>query len=96
MIRGAGRALLAGEKKYDSWNFIKGHGRLQLCAAAIRHLLYIMEEEFVDEDTTALLDGDVVYHWDCVVANMNMLIYQYYSGTLINDSPKLEDIKDEK
>jgi hypothetical protein len=87
LIEGVGNALRAGELKYAAWNFVKGHGRLQLCAAMMRHLLKMMAGEDVDEDCTARL-GRTVYHWDCLLACVNMFIYQRELGTLIEDSPQ--------
>jgi len=85
-MEGTGNAMGAGEIKYDGWNFLKGHGRLQLCAAILRHTFAIMRGEDVDANTTAIF-GKTVYHWDCIGANINMMIWQREYGTLIEDRP---------
>ena len=86
VILGIGNAMAAGEIKYKSWNFLKGHGRLQLCSAIIRHTCAIMRGEDVDRETSELLGRDV-YHWDCIGANVNMLVWQRDYGTLKEDRP---------
>ncbi len=86
LFLGVGNAMRAGEIKYGDWNFIKGHGRLRLCAAIIRHTLHIMKGDYVDTDTSELL-GKTVFHWDCICANVNMMIFQNAYGTLKNDLP---------
>jgi len=83
---GVGNAMAAGAIKYDDWNFLKGHGKLQLCAAILRHTAEIMKGNDIDEDTTKLL-GRTVYHWDCVGSCINMMIWQRERGTLKQDLP---------
>lgn len=85
---GVGNAMRAGEIKYGDWNFLKGHGRLQLCGAILRHTAAIMRGEDVDADTSALL-GKTVYHWDCIGANINMMVWQMEYNTLIEDRPPI-------
>ena len=92
---GVGNAMRAGEMKYGDWNFLKGHGKLQLCSAILRHTYAIMKGEDIDADTTALL-GKTVYHWDCVGANINMMIWQREYGTLKDDKPSPFKMVEEK
>ena len=87
---GVGNAMRAGEMKYGDWNFLKGHGKLQLCGAILRHTYAIMKGEDIDTDTTNLL-GRTVYHWDCIGSNINMMIWQREYGTLTEDRPVNEN-----
>jgi uncharacterized protein YuzB (UPF0349 family) len=85
-VLGVGNAMTAGAMKYDSWNFLKGHGRLQLCSAILRHTYAIMKGELIDAELTERL-GRTVYHYDCIGANINMMIWQLEYGTSIEDKP---------
>ena len=85
-VLGVGNAMAAGEIKYGGWNFLKGHGKLQLCSAILRHTYAIMKGEDVDDNTTELF-GRTVYHWDCIGANINMMIWQREHNSLIEDRP---------
>jgi hypothetical protein len=91
---GIGNAMRAGELKYGGWNFLKGHGKLQLCSAIIRHTAAIMRGEDIDQDTSDFL-GKTVYHWDCIGANINMMIWQREYGTLQEDKPPLVQSNDD-
>ena len=86
LMEGIGNAMGAGEIKYGDWNFLKGHGRLQLLSAVLRHTFALMRGEDVDKDTTELF-GRNIYHWDCIGANINMLLWQREYGTLTEDRP---------
>ena len=86
MVLGTGNAMGAGKIKYGDWNLLKGHGKLQLCAAILRHTYAIMKGEDVDKDTTELL-GRTVFHYDCICASVNMMIWQRAMGTQKSDRP---------
>lgn len=83
---GCGNAMGAGEIKYGGWNFLLGHGRMQLLAAIERHTACMKLGELIDADTTALW-GATVYHSDCIAACLNMMYWQEEYGTLIEDRP---------
>ncbi len=89
LMLGIGDAMGAGKIKYGDWNFLKGHGRLQLCAAILRHTFAIMRGELIDADTTALFGRDI-YHWDCIGASCNMMVWQREYGTLVDDKPEVK------
>jgi hypothetical protein len=77
-------AHMAGAKKYEEWNFLKGHKYLDLLDAIERHVDKLKLCEDIDEDSTAIL-GQQVHHLGCIGANVNMLIAQMVLGTLIDD-----------
>ncbi len=83
---GAGRAMRAGETKYGAFNFLKGHGKLQLCASIMRHVSAIMMGQDIDPDTTKYL-GSTVTHLDCIAANISMMLFQQEYKTQRNDRP---------
>jgi hypothetical protein len=83
---GCGNAMGAGEIKYGGWNFLLGHGRMQLLAAIERHTAAMKTGELIDADTTALW-GATVYHSDCISACLNMMYWQEEFGTIIEDRP---------
>ena len=83
---GCGNAMGAGEIKYGGWNFLLGHGRMQLLAAIERHTAAMKTGELIDADTTKLW-GSTVYHSDCIAACLNMMYWQEEFGTIIEDRP---------
>jgi hypothetical protein len=85
-MRAVGLAMRAGEIKYGDWNFLGGHGRLQLLAAMERHAMLIFDGEENDPDTTARLNTPVP-HYGCIVAGINMTWFQSENGTLKEDGP---------
>lgn len=85
-MRAVGLAMRAGEIKYGDWNFLGGHGRLQLLAAMERHAMLIFDGEEDDPDTTARLNTSVP-HYGCIVAGINMTWFQSDYGTLREDGP---------
>ena len=90
---GPTRAMMAGEIKYGAWNFLKGHGLLQLLDAMERHIQAIRDGEWTDPDTTEYL-GKEVTHLDCIGANLNMIYWQKDNGTLKDDRIYLENKHD--
>jgi hypothetical protein len=86
LMKAIGYAMRAGEIKYESWNFLKGHNYLQLMAAMERHGLQVMEGELFDVDTSERIDLSVS-HYGCIGAGINMMMYQIEAGTLTLDLP---------
>ena len=84
-------AMMAGEGKYGSFNYTKGHSIRQLIAAAERHLDEIKDDVDIDKDCSERVGVDVS-HAACVVSNMLMLIHQTELGSIIDDRFKRQDI----
>lgn len=90
---GTAYGMLAGEYKYNAWNYTLGHDMQDLIDAAIRHLLAIRSGEMVDPDTTERLrehHGDnapEVTHLDLAACNINMIKAQIAADTLRDDYP---------
>ncbi len=85
-MRAVGLAMRAGEIKYGDWNFLDGHGQWQLLGAIERHALHILEGQRLDSDTSERLGKDVT-HYGCIVAGINMILYQEAYGTSRYDGP---------
>ena len=93
--------MMAGEIKYGTFNFLKGHTVRQLTAATSRHLKRIEAGEDIDEDTTRILEHGYtrpngtfipgigkripITHNACIAANQLMMIAQREAGTLTDD-----------
>lgn len=93
--------MMAGEIKYGTFNFLKGHTVRQLTAATSRHLKRIEAGEDIDEDTTHILEHGYtrpngtfipgigkripITHNACIAANQLMMIAQREVGTLTDD-----------
>lgn len=97
-IYGIAYGMLAGELKYEAWNYIKGHDIQDLIDAAIRHLNKVRIGEIVDKDTTERLrerfgeKAPEVTHLDLAGCNLNMIVSQIIAGTIRNSWPeKLSD-----
>lgn len=83
-------ALLAGERKYGSYNYLKGHTILQLLDALERHMDAYRWGEDIDADCTERL-GREVSHLGNMAACINMLCAQIDLGTITDDRPKIEE-----
>lgn len=77
----AARAFMVGEKKYNRYNYYKGHKASQLIAAMIRHATAWMDGEENDP-----VDGQP--HLGSVIACAAMLLKQKALGTLKDDRYK--------
>jgi hypothetical protein len=97
VFTGTAFGMLAGEIKYDAWNFIKGHDRQDLVDGAIRHLLDFRRGIDVDADTTARLAAKYgnkapqIKHLWLALCNINMLLWQAEAGTSRNSYPQKGD-----
>jgi hypothetical protein len=78
------RAFEVGEKKYNRYNYYKGHKATQLVAAAMRHLAAWNEGEECDPT-----DGQP--HLGSVMACCAMLLQQQKLGTLKDNRYKKEE-----
>lgn len=81
------RAMMAGEKKYGTFNYLKGHKIRQLTSAICRHAKKIEGGEWWDSDTTGCI-GQPVSHLACIAANVLMALHQDEEGTLIDNTFK--------
>lgn len=72
------KAFMVGEKKYNRYNYCKGHKASQLVAAAMRHLTAWFEREENDP-----IDGQ--HHLGSVRACCAMILRQQELGTMIDD-----------
>ncbi len=77
-LKAEAQAFMVGEKKYNRYNYTKGHKASQLIAAAIRHLMAYNEGEENDP-----VDGQP--HLGSVRACCAMLLRQAELGTLKDD-----------
>jgi len=78
------QALMVGARKYNRYNYTKGHEASQLIAAAQRHLLAWFSGEENDP-----IDGQP--HLGSVKACCSMLIHQMELGTLIDNRFKKQE-----
>lgn len=76
--------MMAGERKYGRFNYLKGHKLSQLTAAAVRHIKAIEDGEDVDNDTSSFI-GTQCHHAGNAAACMLMLLHQLSVGTLVDD-----------
>lgn len=74
-LEAAARAFMVGEKKYNRYNYYKGHKATQLIAALIRHATAWNEGEECDP-----VDGQP--HLGSVIACAAMILQQQKLGTL--------------
>jgi hypothetical protein len=93
--------MMAGEIKYGTFNYLKGHTIRQLMAATSRHMDRILAGEDYDEDTMDILENGytrpdgtfipgtgkriLITHNACISANQLMFLHQKEVGTLIDD-----------
>ncbi len=82
-LEAAARAFMVGEKKYNRYNFYKGHKASQLVAALMRHTTAWMEGEERDP-----VDGQL--HLGSVIACAAMILQQQKLGTLKDNRYKPE------
>ena len=82
------KALMVGAKKYNRYNYTKGHEASQLTAAALRHLLAWFSGEEHDP-----IDGQ--HHLGSVKACCSMLLHQMELGTMIDNRFKKPSSKTE-
>jgi hypothetical protein len=93
-MTGTAFGMLAGELKYDAWNFLKGHDRQDLIDGAIRHLLAARMGEDIDQDTTARLvekyenKAPQIKHLWLAACNINMMLWQEAYGTARDSLPE--------
>jgi hypothetical protein len=93
---GIGFGMLAGELKYEAWNFLFGHDIQDLLDAVVRHSNARRRGEVYDEDTSRRLRekfGDKaprVKHTWLAACNLNMIEWQESQGTLKNSWPTKE------
>jgi len=85
-LRAMAQAFMVGEKKYNRYNYTKGHKASQLIAAAQRHLNAWFEGEENDP-----LDGQP--HLGSAMACCAMLLRQMELGTMKDDRYKHESNK---
>lgn len=78
------KALMIGAKKYNRYNYTKGHEASQLVSAAQRHLLAWFSGEEYDP-----LDGQ--HHLGSVKACCSMLLHQMELGTMIDNRFKKQE-----
>jgi len=72
------KAFMVGERKYNRYNYCKGHKASQLIAAAMRHIAAWNEGEETDP-----VDGQ--HHLGSVMACCAMILRQAQLGTLKDD-----------
>lgn len=77
-LEAAAHAFMVGEKKYNRYNYYKGHKSSQLIAALLRHATAWMEGEEKDPK-----DGQP--HLGSVIACAAMILQQAKLGTLKDD-----------
>lgn len=77
-MREHAKAFMVGEKKYNRYNYCKGHKASQLVAAAMRHLTAWFEREEYDP-----IDGQ--HHLGSVMACCSMILRQQELNTLKDD-----------
>jgi hypothetical protein len=82
-LEAAARAFMVGEKKYNRYNFYKGHKASQLIAALMRHATAWMEGEETDP-----VDGQ--HHLGSVIACAAMILQQQKLNTLKDNRYKSE------
>lgn len=80
-LNAVAQAFMVGEKKYNRYNYYKGHKASQLIAAAMRHLTAWMDGEENDP-----VDGQP--HLGSVGACVAMILKQQKLGTLIDNRYK--------
>lgn len=84
-------AFMAGEIKYGTFNYTKGHNARQLLAAIKRHVNKLLEGEDYDQECTERT-GHQVSHLGCILANCAMYLHQQQLGTLHDDRFQPEDV----
>ena len=73
------RVLMYGAKKYSSKNWTKGMPTTQIINSAMRHMVQLMNGEFLDEESG-------ISHCGHVCANMMFLEY------VVNNKPEFNDL----
>ena len=99
VIEGCAYGMLAGELKYGSWNFLKGHDIQDLLDATIRHLNSARMGDLIDYDTTQRLRDkygdrapDVKHLW-LALCNLNMILWQQNFGVIRDSGPLSAEFK---
>lgn len=98
-IEGVAFGMLAGEIKYEAWNYLFGHDVQDLLDGAVRHINKHRKGEIYDDDTTERLrekfgeNAPRVRHLWLAGCNLNMIQWQQDYETSRNSLPSMADIQ---